>query len=183
MTDPTEFPAGTAVHVNFRKHDGRQHWQSFGRLLGTDQYGAWAGFAPGAEFYRPGKAVKAGRAHVLLFPPDHGWVGRLYAGAPEGLIRYYIDLSTVPVWSQTATGLEVSMVDLDLDVVERGGQAPYIDDEDEFLDHQALFGYPADLVDQVRRDADELLEAVIVGRPPFAEDVVRRWVTALGDLE
>lgn len=175
-------PPGTPVHVNFTKYDGRQHWQSDGLLLGADEYGVWVGFAADTEFYRPGRRVTANRDHTLLFPVDRGWVGRLYAEAPEGLIRYYIDLSTVPVWSRTSAGLEASMVDLDLDVVERGGQAPYIDDEDEFLDHQQLFGYPPELVATVRQDADQLLVAVSEGRAPFAEDVVRRWVDALGDL-
>ena len=109
-------------------------------------------------------------------------MGRLYDSGPEGLIRYYIDLATVPSWAATDSGLEVSMVDLDLDVVERIGQAPYIDDEDEFLDHQRLFGYPDDVVAQVRKDADGLLADVQAARAPFREDVVRRWVEVLRDL-
>lgn len=180
--DPAAFDVGTPVHVNFTKWDGRQHWQSFGRLLGVDEYGVWAGFASGAQFYRPGKHVAAGRAHTLLFPVDQGWVGRLYGGAPPGLIRYYVDLSTVPRWSRTATGLEVSMVDLDLDVVEREGQPPYIDDEDEFALHQEAFGYPPDVVATTRSTADDLLVRVTRAKPPFEEKLVRRWVERLDGL-
>ena len=173
---------GTPVHVNFTKWDGREHWQSDGLLLGTDEYGVWVGFSADTEFYRPGRRVTAKRDHTLLFPRDEGWVGRLYDTGPEGLIRYYIDLSTVPAWAATDSGLTVSMIDLDLDVVERGGQAPYIDDEDEFLEHQVLFGYPDEVVAQVRKDADGLLADVKAARAPFREDVVRRWVEVLRDL-
>ena len=57
---PTQNP-GTPVHVNFTKWDGREHWQSDGVLLGSDEYGVWVGFSADTEFYRPGRRVTAKR--------------------------------------------------------------------------------------------------------------------------
>ena len=62
----------------------------------------------------------------------------------------------------------MSAIDLDLDVVRRFTGEMFIDDEDEFADHQQLFGYPTDLVERVRTTADGLLEALRTGREPFA---------------
>ena len=73
-------------------------------------------------------------------------------------------------------------VDLDLDVVEREGAPAFIDDEDEFAENIARFGYPPDIVSRVRADADTVLGAVTSRRPPFDRTTAAGWFTRMGAL-
>jgi protein associated with RNAse G/E len=76
----------------------------------------------------------------------------------------YCDVTTPPEWASTG---EVSMVDLDLDVVrDRQGNTGIVD-QDEFAEHQIRYGYPADVVDRAERAAEELLAAVSTRVEPF----------------
>jgi len=60
------------------------------------------------------------------------------------------------------------MVDLDLDVVRRrsDGEA-YIEDEDEFAEHQIRYRYPADVISHAEHTAQWLLAAVTARTEPF----------------
>ena len=75
-------------------------------------------------------------------------------------------------------GPHVTMVDLDLDVVLTRGGDLLLDDEDEFDEHRVTLGYPADVVAQARRTADELMTAAATGHEPFGE-AGSRWLAHL----
>jgi hypothetical protein len=92
----------------------------------------------------------------------------------------------------------VRMVDLDLDVVRLADPMPdhaleaavaagrtsgeiYVDDEDEFAEHQVAFGYPADVIERAQASCDEVLAAVRAGLPPY-DGAHRRWLDALSLL-
>jgi protein associated with RNAse G/E len=84
----------------------------------------------------------------------------------------YVDVATPAAWSDG----EVSAVDLDLDVVLPHGGPPYVDDEDEFADHQVRYGYPPDLVTAARAACTAVLAAVTAARAPFDAATAQRWL-------
>lgn len=180
--NPAEFALGTPVHLNFRKWDDREHWQSDGYLLGEDEYGVWLGFRAGSRHYRPGHSFNASRDHVILVPSAAGWCAMLYGDADPDRIKIYIDLSSTTTWTAPEEGLLATLIDLDLDVIERGNGFVFIDDEDEFLDHQVVFGYPPQVIAQVRANADALLEEVRAHWPPFDNTTIGHWLGKLRSL-
>lgn len=171
---------GDPVRVRAAKHDGSPHWAFDGVWLGADEHGDWVGFPTGTRFTRPGRDFRADWVSVSLFPRA-GWAAGFNAGHPRGL-GLYIDLSTAPEWRTDASGTTVSYVDLDLDVVERDGGSPFIDDEDEFAEHKLRYGYPPELVAQVRADAEALLEAVRRREAPFDGPTAAGWLARLATL-
>ncbi len=67
------------------------------------------------------------------------------------------------------------MVDLDLDVVLTREGHLFVDDEDEFAEHQVELGYPAEVVALAERWRDLVLAAVAAGDEPFAT-VGHEWL-------
>ncbi|MCF4120735.1 GNAT family N-acetyltransferase [Antribacter sp. KLBMP9083] len=177
------FPSitGSPVRVRYTKWDGTPHWENDAVFLGTDEHGAWVGMPAGTRAARPGAAFTGVWDSVTLFP-EAGWTATFNAWHPKAT-RIYVDLTDVPRWSATAVGHEVTMADLDLDVIERASRPAFIDDEDEFAEHQVRYGYPADLVATVRRDADSLLEQVREREAPFDGPTARRWLDRLLALD
>ena len=95
-------------------------------------------------------------------------------------------------------GAVLRAVDLDLDVIRLpdplppAGSAPwedppagpgevFVDDEDEFAEHQVAFGYPLDVVAAAQASCDELVAAVRAGLPPY-DGSHQRWLTELSRL-
>lgn len=165
------------MRVRGAKYDGSPHWEFDGIWLGADEHGDWIGFAPGTRFARPGAEFTADWPSLTLVT-SAGWVPAFNLGHPRGLSTY-VDLATVPEWRADASGFTISYVDLDLDVVARDGEAAFIDDEDEFADHAMTFGYPLELVERVRADADAVLAAVQRKEPPFDGATAERWFERL----
>jgi uncharacterized protein len=154
------------VRVNYRKFDGSLHWNLTMRRLGEDEHGVWLGLPRGGTCRKgtDGPLIVYSQAHVILFPRDAWWTATFNA-EPERA-ELYCDITTPPRWP---TPDEVTMVDLDLDVVrERDRPGPRILDEDEFAEHQVRYGYPADVIDEARRAADWLYRAAADGTEPFA---------------
>ena len=88
-------------------------------------------------------------------------------------INLNVDMTTVARWLPLPPGSagprwEVTMVDLDLDVILTREGHLFVDDEDEFEEHQMLLGYPPDVVSLAERTCREVLQAVGEGREPFA---------------
>lgn len=177
--EPTDRPTtpGTPVRVRGTKYDGSPHWAFDGVWLGADEHGDWIGFPVGTYFARPGAEFVADWPSLTLVAPA-GWMPAFNLGHPRGLATY-VDLVTVPEWRADASGFTVSYVDLDLDVVARDGEDAFIDDEDEFADHAIRFGYPLELVEGVRADADAVLAAVRRREPPFDGTTAVAWFERL----
>ncbi|WP_350347994.1 DUF402 domain-containing protein [Agromyces sp. G08B096] len=171
---------GEAVRVRATKWDRRPHWEFQGIGLGSDGHGDWVGFPPGTPFARPGHAFVATWPSVTLFPRA-GWAASFAAEHPRGL-AIYVDLASVPEWQRDASGPTVFYIDLDLDVVERIGAPPFIDDEDEFEVHLERFGYPAEVVQRVRADASAVLASVRGREAPFDGATADRWLAQLAAL-
>ncbi len=163
--------ASDLISVRFTKYGGGGHWEFVGTLLGGDEHGTWAGCSTGTELARPGHAFRSGHDWVTLFPDGLPWVASFH-DAPDP-VAVYVDITTAPVWS----GPEVSMVDLDLDVVLTRDGTLLLDDEDEFEDHRVTLGYPSELLSLARRAAENLMTAVAARVEPFGE-VGQAWLSA-----
>jgi hypothetical protein len=158
---------GDPVRIVMTKWGDRPHWEFDGVLLGSDQHGDWIGIPAGSHMARPGMELHSRWDQVGLVPPagpdaDRGWLATFHAeGNP---VRTYVDMTTPPAWDDAV----VRAVDLDLDVVKTDdGRGVYVDDEDEFAEHQLLFGYPPEVVQLAERSAAWVHDAVLRGLPPF----------------
>jgi hypothetical protein len=172
---------GQPVHVRYTKWHGRPHWEYDQVVLGTDAHGVWTGGPAGTPMSRPGAAFDARSAFVNCFAHATGWVATFWSpfGEPDAA-SVYVDMTTVPVWS---VGLdhraEVTMVDLDLDVIRLFDGRLFVDDEDEFAEHRVSYGYPADVVADAEATCGAVLAAVERGEEPFGRQgpgVGERWL-------
>lgn len=152
------------VRVAYRKYDGTLHWNLRMRRLGEDEHGVWLGL-PANSVMRKGHnpEVPLPEAHIVLFPPGAWWTAAFNAAPHKTEI--YCDITTPPQWLSPT---EVTMVDLDLDVLRRRSAAdPILVDEDEFAEHRDRYGYPADVVAAARASADWLMRSVAARTGPF----------------
>ncbi len=155
------------------KWGGRPHWEYDGVYLGTDQHGEWLGFPVGTHYARPGMDFVGHFAGVMLVPA--GGAAHLAAfNDARAKSATYVDMTTPAAWS----GSVLRAVDLDLDVVRLQDGTIYLDDEDEFAEHQLTYGYPADVVAMAERAAAEVLAAVRTGVAPY-DGTADAWLERL----
>ncbi|WP_413100388.1 DUF402 domain-containing protein [Streptomyces sp. Inha503] len=153
------------VSVNYRKYDGSLHWNLRMRRLGEDEHGVWLGL-PGGGVMRKGYGpmVPIACAHVVLLPRDAWWTAAF--NAPPRETEIYCDIATPAEWLSSH---EVSMVDLDLDVIRKRNGPTLLDDEDEFAEHQVRYGYPADVIAEAEAAGRWLMDAVDGRTEPFGD--------------
>ncbi|HWL41948.1 MAG TPA: DUF402 domain-containing protein [Ilumatobacter sp.] len=173
---------GDTVQVRFTKWGGTPHWEMVGEYLGADEYGHWVGARPPTQMTRPGRSVTFERHFVGLFPYDGWYAATFYewADIPESH-DVYVDVSSVPEWSAPSTPdgtLVVSLVDLDLDVVREWSGNVFVDDADEFAEHQVALAYPGPVIAAAQAAASELSQAVQARTEPFGE-VGAGWLRRL----
>ncbi|MCW2833403.1 MAG: hypothetical protein JWN68_1356 [Nocardioides sp.] len=169
------------------KWGDRPHWEYEATILGADDHGEWLGFPAGTQYSRPGHEFIGQRNHVGLVPavvegqrPWHlatFWAAAGDLGVPGSDVQIYVDATTPAEWE----GDLLRAVDLDLDVVRRFDGSVFIDDEDEFLEHQVSFGYPADVIAAARASADEVRAAVEAGAAPYDGSHLL-WLERLAEL-
>jgi hypothetical protein len=178
--DPLVVSPGETVQVRFGKWGGGPHWAFDLVYLGADEFGRWAGGPAGLPMARPGWSTTADTDGVLCFSHRNGFVATVNADAGDpGAVEVYVDISTPPVWHRDPdTGfVQVRMVDLDLDVVRRFDGTLFVDDEDEFADHQVSLGYPAAVVAAAQRECGTVFDAVRRDVGPYGE-VARGWLAS-----
>ena len=158
-----------AVRLAFTKWDGRPHWYFDIDELGRDQYGRWFHVPPGRLLRRATELTIASAGFAVLVPDDGWWLAAFNQGDND--VDVYVDLATEAI----DDGDTIRVVDLDLDVIRLRTGVTYIDDEDEFSEHQVAFGYPPDVVHTVRTTADRLLSLVDQRVEPFGEEA-EGWV-------
>ena len=171
---------GDRVRIEMTKWGDRPHWEFDGVLLGSDEHGDWIGIPAGSHMARPGLELRSEWDQAGLVPADgpdaeRAWLATFHAeGNP---VRTYVDITTPPRWD----GAVVRAVDLDLDIVrttdERG---TYVDDEDEFAEHQQLYGYPPELVELAERSRDRVHRAVLREQPPF-DGTAESWLARVAE--
>jgi protein associated with RNAse G/E len=148
------------VRVVYRKYDEKLHWHQWMRYLGEDSYGVWLGAPAGSVSQRGDEPeVTQDHAHVQLFPREK-WFTAIFNDAPRKT-QIYADITTPVEFSDG----QVTMIDLDLDVIKRRDGTVFIDDEDEFAEHQVRYGYPPDVIATARRTCDWLAQAVSLEEP------------------
>ncbi|HWS34567.1 MAG TPA: DUF402 domain-containing protein [Actinoplanes sp.] len=162
------------VEMRFTKWGGRRHWVYRLEELGEDEHGQW--FAG-----RTGTVMRRGEEPPVMYPHDFVnlvpaaglWIATFSAVGPGDRIAVYIDVTTRP-WID---GEAIHAVDLDLDVIRQEDGEVRVLDEDEFADHQVLYGYPPEVVEQARATTDDLVARLSAGVQPF-ESAARNHLTA-----
>lgn len=170
--------AGDAVPVRWTKWPGTEHWEHECVWLGSDEHGDWLGQRAGTRSWRPGRDVVAGTANVVLVPVEGDWVATFYPPGHETTMEVYIDLGRSVGWSATAPAAVVG-IDMDLDVVRDGRRGTWVDDEDELVEHAALWGYPPELVSHLEEVAQRLRDEVEAHRAPFDRVTPSGWLDRL----
>lgn len=156
---------GDPLHVRMSKWGERPHWQFRGVWLGSDDLGDWVGATAGTRHHRPGMEFHSDVDTVTLFPRERWWAATFHA--PGIWCTAYVDMTTPPVLEPGPDGVEVRCVDLDLDVIQRADGTWYVDDEDEFAEHQAAYGYPPEVVAAAEASRDEVWAAAHAGTGAF----------------
>jgi uncharacterized protein len=162
---------GRDVRVVYTKYDGSLHWHQTMQYLGEDEHGIWLGAPAGSTLQRGDEPpIVTEAAFIQLFPDGEWWTASFWADPAN--VEIYCDIGTPPQWPSSA---EVTMVDLDLDVLRRRDQRILLDDEDEFAEHQVRYSYPADVISNAEAAAAWLLDAVSAKAEPFGA-AYRRWL-------
>jgi uncharacterized protein len=166
------FVAGRDVRVVYTKYDGSLHWHQTMRHLGEDEHGIWLGGTAGSTMQRGDEPpIVLGPASIRLIPDGVWWTATFRAEPANAEI--YCDICTPPRWPDPA---EVTMVDLDLDVLRlRADQQVIVDDEDEFAEHQVRYSYPAEVISNAEAAAASLVDAISAKAEPFGA-AYRRWL-------
>lgn len=182
---------GDRVRVRFTKWGGGAHWQYDAVVLGRDDFGTWLGHRSGQPLTRPGQDVRLEYDRVCAIPFGHiGFVGTFNAwtGDQPGPVdrrrrsqsagcHTYVDITTVPMWAAH----EVTMVDLDLDVVRGWTGEIGVEDRGEFAEHQVSLQYPPAVVAHAEHWCDEAVQLLQAGEPPF-DGRAQQWQTVLATL-
>ncbi len=160
------------IRVVYRKFDGSLHWHLTMKYLGEDEHGIWVGLGPGGSMRKgDGPLVPIPHANIGMFPHE-GWWTAWFNAEPER-VDIYCDITTPPQWLAED---EVTMIDLDLDVArKREDGSVHLLDEDEFAEHQQLFGYPTEVIENAAAAARWLQENITAGAEPF-KTVYQRWM-------
>lgn len=170
---------GEPIRVEMTKWGGLPHWEFDGVFLGTDETGTWLGFPRGTAHARPGRVLTSEVDSVTVLPHAGWWIATFHG--PGTWCEVYVDIATAPVWD----GHVARSVDLDLDVIRRspggatprvGGDDAYVDDEDEFLDHQVALGYPPEVIRAAEAACIDVLAAVRAETPPFDRARSADWL-------
>ena len=163
---------GDPVCVAFTKWGGDPHWSGHGTWLGEDEHGRWVGWLNGTVWSRPGAQFTSHGRQVGLFPRDRGFTATFYEPVADYQWRLYVDVTTVP---EVTSASVVTAVDLDLDVIERFDGSWFVDDQDEFAEHQVTYGYDAEIVAAAEAECARLVEELASHAPHFAESLASHW--------
>ncbi|MCW2521832.1 MAG: hypothetical protein JWO63_167 [Frankiales bacterium] len=162
----------TSWNLEFSKWDGAPHWHFELTRLGQDEHGQWFGADAGTPLQRGAEPpIDWECEFLILVPPAGDHVATFNA---SGKYPIYVDV-TGPV---TMSERVIRAVDLDLDVVRTAAGAVMLLDEEEFLAHQRLYGYPPEVVTAAEATAARLMRQVRAGDEPFSH-AAEPWFAAL----
>ncbi|MET0692974.1 MAG: DUF402 domain-containing protein [Propionibacteriaceae bacterium] len=151
-------------------------------LVGEDSHGVWLAGPAGTEMKRPGLALTAATHFVQCLPRERWSGSTFWDSGPPTIAAVYVDITTVAVWSEVGTAsAEVTLVDLDLDVIRLFDGTLLIDDEDEFAEHQLAFGYPRAVIDAAEQECARVHQAMVTGEEPYGS-VGRSWLDTYARL-
>ena len=159
------------VEIRFTKWGGKRHWEFSLEPLGSDEHGWWLGGRTGMTLRRGLEAPIVQAHDFVTLIPDGQWWAASFNGAGTTSVEVYVDVTTVPV----RRGSVVEMVDLDLDVVRLRDGTVEVLDEDEFAEHQVLYGYPPEVIAQAQASCDDLVTRI--KQEPFT-GTAAAWLSA-----
>ena len=166
----------TVQYYKYRPtHNHALHWRHDMLRLGDDEHGTWLG-GPALTTVQRGHEPERTYPHafVQLISTDHWWT-LIHNEATNDSIHHYVDIITPPVWERPDL---VTMIDLDLDVIQRPDGSIYVDDEDEFKDHLVAHEYPPQIIDKARVTTAEIVMQIEADREPF-QSVAAAWLNRL----
>lgn len=171
------FPRGHRVRLQFTKWGGRRHHGADLVYLGADEHGDWLGDPVGNQWSGGPKTFTSITDNVLLVPRARGMTAMFYAysAQPEQPFELYVDITSVPQWHDDL----VTAVDLDLDVIRLFDGSWFVDDEDEFAEHQVVLGYPVDVIAEAEAECVRVVDEIRSGAAPFTMATAEPWRTGL----
>lgn len=179
MSDARPAP-GAEMIFQWRKWDGSPHWRHECVYLGADEWGDWIGQPVGWRSARPGASFVAEGPNVTLVPRRTDFALTVTRDHPKGM-RIYIDLGWDVRW--TDDPLLATGIDMDLDVVRvEGERGTWVDDRDEWAEHSARYGYPAEVMTRLEDLALELEQQVLARVAPYDDATADRWLDRLEGL-
>lgn len=158
------------------KWGDRPHWELDATFLGADEHGDWIGVPAGTHHARPGAQFDSEVDSVTLAPRGSPWCATF--NAPGIWCTVYVDMTTPPYWD----GATLRAVDLDLDVIRGSDKMVWVDDEDEFAEHQVSLGYPPEIVMIAEASRDAVRDAVRRQQPPFDLATPQAWLRRVAGL-
>lgn len=151
------------VTVQFLKNPDIPHWGFEGRWLGEDEWGVWTAVPAGSPRWKGTETRSPTAADAVFCAPSEGWWHLHYNGNRTGL-SHFVDVVTPAVWVSED---RYEMVDLDLDVVRHQDGVVEIEDEDEFAEHQLVYGYTEEMIDTAVVTAARVRTELTSGAEPF----------------
>jgi uncharacterized protein len=154
----------TPFDVYSTKYDGSLHYQYQTALVHAEPNLLMLYMGPGTPITSYRGSMVALNHTLQLY-----WSDRLYNlhvnwYADWQPRSHYINIATPATWHDGT----LRFIDLDLDVIWRSRTGEVIlDDEDEFVAHQARFGYPADLIERAWRSGEQVRELIARRVYPF----------------
>lgn len=156
--------AGRPIRILSTKYDGSRHYDYRGRLVDEAPGVVRVVIEAGTPFvsYRAEGEIQA--PMTQLFFTDL-WFNVFHNHRPMGRQQMlsYANVGT-PVRLEGDT---LHWIDLDLDVIQTVERGLYVDDEDEFAEHQRRMAYPEEIIRRAVEAKDALLHLAHGGGFPF----------------
>ena len=167
------------MRARYTKWGGKRHHGADLVYLGADEHGDWLGDPVGNQWSGGPKSFVSVTDNVLLVPRGRGMTAMFYSAHPEQAFELYVDITTPPAWD----GDRVTAVDLDLDVIRRFDGSWYVDDEDEFAEHQVSYAYPPELVAAAEAECVRVSGEIRSGATVLAMETAAPWRAVFRTLQ
>ncbi len=158
---------GTPIRILSTKFDGSPHYEYWGRLI--DQHGSVIRVVTSegtpSRGYRGDGLMRT--SMTQLFFTDR-WYNVFHNYQPVGRLgmHWYANIGT----PARIEGDTLHWVDLDLDLMDTQVRGLFVDDEDEFAEHQVLMAYPPEVIASAEAGLAELLSLAGERRFPLDHD-------------
>lgn len=150
--------------IHSTKFDGSLHYRYTATIVHETPEVVMVYTSPGQSYdsYRGGGETK--NHSLQLYWPSRYYNVHVNWFADWRNRTHYVNIATPATWDQDA----LRYVDLDLDVIWGAVTGEVIlDDEDEFVLHQARFGYPSSLIERVWQSQGEVRDLIAQRLYPF----------------